>query len=122
MAVITWKIEQLEKELSANGFSDVVKTVHWRCFGANGEFSSSKYGSIVLDPPSSNEHFIAFSSLTEHEVLTWIKAKLDANTIEASIETDIQNLQTPKIVTVTPPWETPPVMNINSNTTSNTAS
>jgi hypothetical protein len=48
------------------------------------------------------ESFIAYDSLTEAQVITWVKDKLDVDAIEASLAAQIESLKNPTTATGTP--------------------
>lgn len=88
-ATFTWTIDECERNLSDGG----VTLAHWRCEASEtrGEgdaavgYKKSKYGSTGFDPDSSSSDFIAYESLTEAQVLSWVWA---ANGVDKD---DIQN-------------------------------
>jgi hypothetical protein len=76
----TWKIEQMERS-SSDG---LVTTVHWRVNGSetvgDNTYYSTAYGSVGL---TRGDEFIAYDSLTEADVIGWVKTSLGADTVDA---------------------------------------
>lgn len=99
----TWSIGPLETAVSENGFNDVVKTVHWRLMGSDGVNNQELYGSVALDAPSSST-YTSFDSLSQAEVLDWVKSKLDEEVLKKSLEDGLAALASPAVVNRTPPW------------------
>lgn len=101
----TWDFGPLETKTEDN-LTDVVKIVHWRFTGVDGKYSSSLYGTVSLDSPTSNS-FTTFSSLTKTKVKGWVINKLDKT--EAELKTQLAdqiNLQkNPVQVSKKAPWE-----------------
>ena len=109
MSQITWKIENVEREAE----SGLVTTVHWRVNGSaptgveDKTVNSTSYGAVTLER---GEEFIAFEDLTEQTVLQWVKDKLGkeyVDSIEMSIERQLQSQLTPPTVSGLPSaWTT----------------
>ncbi len=83
MATKTWQINTLEREL-ADGY---VKKAIYRVNGEDGTYTFRATGEVFLPKPSSLK---AYASLTEAEVIGWVKARID----------EIANSTDPKGVTV----------------------
>ena len=93
---ITWKVEQLDREL-ANGY---VYQVHYSVSGEDGTYSTRAVGSLGLEKP---ETLVAFKDLTEETVIGWVKTKLKAENadavknIENAITANITEQKTPTV-------------------------
>jgi ribosomal protein S11 len=92
----TWTINQLERNTS-NGF---VTTVHYSVTKENGEFTASTYGTIGFEDGTPET---PFASLTEAQVIAWVKDKLDVEAIEASLAAQIA-LQKAPVTATGVPW------------------
>lgn len=92
---ITWSIEQLNRELS----DGLVTTAHWRCTAADGDQSVSTYGSVGFER---GDTFIAYDSLTEAQVMAWVKDKLDVESIETGLQSHIDAQKNPVTATGVP--------------------
>ena len=106
----TWDFPTLDTAPSEDGLSDVIKTIHWRITAvsdseqdAEGNYlSASSYGtaSPELDP----DNFVAFNSVTRD----WCKEKVLASLgqteadLQANLDTQIDNLANPPIVSKVP--------------------
>lgn len=102
-ATINWTISAMDCAASEGGNTNVVKTVHWRCDGVDGEFASSAYATCSLPSPESD--FTAYDSLTPETVLGWIWANgVDKDATEASVQSQIDSLKNPPIVSPALPW------------------
>ena len=82
----TWTISTLERELSDGG----VVVAHWRATAVDGDFSASNYGTVGFTPDPSASGFIAYDSLTEADVIGWVKAEVDQDAIESSLAAQIE--------------------------------
>jgi hypothetical protein len=105
----TWKVTAMNCYPQEGGNTDVVFTVHWTCFGVNGDYSSSVYSTCSVPTPTGS--FTPYAQLTQSQVLGWIYANgVDQTATEAVVEQQIQNQTNPPVVTPPLPWpNTPPV-------------
>ena len=91
----TWNISQLERQTS----DGLVTTAHWRCTATDGDLSASNYGTVGFER---GDTFIAYDSLTEAQVIAWVKDKLDVEAIEASLASQIESQKNPVTATGVP--------------------
>jgi len=101
---ITWTISQLDCYPQADGVTDVVFTVHWRCNGIDGTYGGTTYGScgVTVDPA---EPFTDFADLTLDQVLGWVWASgVDKDANEAAVAAQIEGQINPTVVTPPLPW------------------
>ena len=71
----TWRIANLERE-TADGF---VFTAHYIVSAKDGAYTAGAYGSVSFERPIS---LVPYSSLTETQVLEWVKQKLGDDAID----------------------------------------
>jgi hypothetical protein len=93
---ITWTINQLDRQ-TADG---LVTTAHWRVDAVDGEHTAGSYGSVSFERGTS---FTAYNSLTEAQVIAWVKDKLEVAEIEASLQSQINAKKTP-VTSTGLPW------------------
>jgi hypothetical protein len=101
-----WIVSQLDAYPEYEGHSDVVSTVHWRCDGADGEYTAGVYGSVglTLDPEAT---FTPFADLTEAQVIGWVKDALGEEQVasyEKNVANQIEAQINPPVVTPPLPW------------------
>ena len=107
MAVVnTWSVVQLDCYPQEDGHEDVVFGVHWRLDGVDGEHAGSVYGSqgVTLDPSAP---FVPYASLTEAQVIGWVKDALGEEAVEAAeanVAQQIANQINPPVVQPALPW------------------
>lgn len=92
----TWTINQLDRNTS-NGF---VTTVHYNVTKTDGEFTASTYGTVGFE---AGTPATPFESLTEVQVIAWVKDKLGESTVEAALAAQIE-LQKNPVVAAGVPW------------------
>jgi hypothetical protein len=96
MTTTTWKISQLDRQTS----DGLVTTAHWRVDAVDGEHSAGSYGTVGFER---GDTFIAYASLTEAQVIAWVKDKLDVAEIEANLAAQIA-LQKAPVTATGVPW------------------
>jgi hypothetical protein len=84
----TWTINQLDRNTS-DGF---VTTVHYSVSKVDGEFSASIYGTIGFETGTPET---PFESLTEAQVVAWVKDKLGEEVVEAALAAQIESQRNP---------------------------
>jgi hypothetical protein len=92
----TWTIAQLDRQ-TADG---LVTTAHWRVDAVDGEHNAGSYGTVSFERGTS---FTAYNSLTEAQVIAWVKEKLDVTEIQASLQSQINVKKTP-VTSTGLPW------------------
>jgi len=92
----TWTIAQLDRQTS----DGLVTVAHWRVDAVDGEYSAGTYGTVGFERDTS---FTAYASLTEAQVIAWVKDKLDVEAIEASLASQIE-LQKNPVTATGVPW------------------
>ena len=100
MAVI-WNISTLERNTD-NG----VVVAHWRASDVDGDHSGSSYGTVGFTPDASADGYVAYDSLTEEEVIGWVKDSMGeegVTGVEDSIAAQIADSKAPAI-SVGTPW------------------
>lgn len=103
MTTYTWNVSTMDTAPSENGLTNVVKVIHWRYTATNNTHIADTYSTISLDPPDS-ETFVEFDSLTEQQVIAWVESKLDVASLKAGLDTRLEQLANPPIVTRSGPW------------------
>ena len=85
--------------------------VHWRLYGSdtsNGvEHIATRYGFTNLERAPTDPAFIPYESLTEAEVIDWVKGSLGAGGVaemEESVTNSIAEKITPTVVVPSLPW------------------
>jgi hypothetical protein len=85
--------------LDRNTDGDVVQTVHWVATKTDGEAVASVYSSMAVEV---GDDFVPYASLTEATVVEWVKAKLDLESLEASLDAQIAEQKAPKVASGLP--------------------
>lgn len=101
-----WNVVQMDCYPDHEGNNDVVFTVHWNCVEVDGDHTGYVYGSVglTLDPEAA---FTPYASLTEAQVIGWVKAALGEEAVdaaEANVAKQIADAKNPPVVSPALPW------------------
>lgn len=101
-----WTVAHMDAYPAYEGYAEVVFTVHWRCDGTDGKHTAGNYGSVglVFNP---GDKFTPYSSLTETQVIGWVKDTLgedQAAYYETNVAAQLNALTNPPVVTPPLPW------------------
>ena len=119
-----WTIQAMDCVPQEDGHTDVVVTAHWIVVATSSEgkttvdidgntinnpYTASVYGtqSFTLEQGGS---FTPYADLTQEQVVGWVQAGMGAEgvaSLEANLNTQIENQINPPIVTPPLPWVTP---------------
>jgi hypothetical protein len=97
-AVITWKINQLDRNAADGG----VTVAHWTVSAVEGDHSASSYGTAGFTPDAAAAGFKPYDTLTEADVLAWVWVSVDKDETEASLAAQIEAQKAPVTLTGTP--------------------
>jgi len=101
MTTYLWTIQQMER-LTADGF---VVTVHYNVSATDGTYNSCIYGTVSYTQQP-GETFIPYADLTEAIVVGWVQTSLGKDTVEASLQSQI-NAQINPVQESGVPWAQP---------------
>lgn len=97
----TWTIANLEYNNDADKGVIVAHYVVTET-DAETELTASSYGTVGFTPDASADGYVAFDSLTEADVIGWVKDALDADAIEAALADNIAEQKAPATATGLP--------------------
>jgi hypothetical protein len=94
----TWSIPQMNR-LTSDGF---VVTVHYSVSATDGTYNASTYGTVGYTQQP-GETFVPYADLTEAVVVGWVQNALGKDTVEASLQGQI-NAQINPVQETGVPW------------------
>jgi hypothetical protein len=97
-AVITWKINQLDRNAADGG----VTVAHWTVTAVDGDYSASAYSTAGFTPDATAAGFKPYDTLTEADVLAWVWGSVDKDAAEASLLQQLEAQKAPATLTGTP--------------------
>jgi hypothetical protein len=104
MAIFSWVISTLERDLQPADMDGAVVRADWRCNAAQTEgtgddevtYSSSSYGTCGFTPDPTAPDFTPYDQLTEQQVLGWVWASgVDKDETEAALQANIESQKNP---------------------------
>ena len=98
MISYTWRINQLERDLS----DDYITIVHYGVDAVDGDHSQGAYGTVSFDKETSPSSS-SFGTLDEATVLGWVFTKVEQAKVEEALAAKIDLLANP-IAAVGMPW------------------
>ena len=110
MITYDWNCRTVDTYPSVGELKDVVYNVHWRVTGMSEELDSqgNPYQATNIGIQTLNTEdvtdFIPVDELTNEQVTEWVKSTMDeeeVSRIEENIKNQINNLITPKSITLT---------------------
>jgi hypothetical protein len=96
MTTYNWNINTMDR-LTSDGY---VTTVHYTVTAQDGDYNASTYGTVGFE---SGTPETPYASLTEAQVIAWVKDKLGEQTVEASLQAQI-DLQKNPVSATGVPW------------------
>ena len=94
--MFNWTVSAMDYNVSQDGHTNVVNTVHWRVSKTDGDHSGSSYGTVGLEAPSGT--FVEWDDITEETAVGWAKAALGDEQVaatEAAIDAQIAEQANP---------------------------
>lgn len=107
MKTVIWSIDQLERQ----AIDGTVVTAHWRVTVTDGDVSSAAIGPQKFTPNPNDPSFVPFESLTEEQVVGWVKTEMGDGhvaALEAKLASEVDEKLAPAVVPGTP-WTPAPV-------------
>ena len=127
-ATINWRVGVMECYPTYDQNTDVVFTVHWDCLGSE-TVSGSTYNGRVYGATGVTFHsgsdFTPYENLIPSQVLGWVWDAMGSGSkenYENSVQSQINNLINPPIVTPPLPWSSPTIVLQPQSLTVNTGS
>ncbi len=104
----TWVISQLDSIPSLDGMDKVISVIHYRAQKEYQEdvihFTADYYNLLKVDAPH-EASFTPYDEVTKEMVEGWLADSLDTVSIEANLDSQIENFLNPPIVAYPLPWQ-----------------
>ena len=97
MTTFNWSVNQMDR-LTSDGF---VVTVHYNVSATDDTYQASTYGTIGYTQEP-GETYTPYDQLTEAQVVGWVQTSLGKDTVEASLQSQIELQKNPVVATGTP--------------------
>ena len=107
MNTYNWTISQLNAIPKVGDLTDYVCVSHWQCTGTDGEFTGQVYSTVSFPIDPEKPDFTPYADITLEQAIQWTQEALGEEQVAAvytSIDTQIENARSPKIVVLPLPW------------------
>jgi hypothetical protein len=98
-----WVINELFCIPKEGQLIDVVSIVHWSRLAEQEDIQVLVYGTMNCATPSETD-FTAYPDLTYDQICSWLDEGLNVVELDANLDTQIENIINPPIVTLPLPW------------------
>ena len=102
----SWKINALDAKIHENNLDNVIYTIHWSFIGQDDSeepVSASSIGTLGVQYNPENP-FIPYADLTKEDVVGWLEAGLDVDSMKKNIDRQIELKIHPVNETLRPDW------------------
>jgi hypothetical protein len=103
MTEYKWQINALDCIPKEGQMIDVVSIVHWSRLAEQENIEVSIYGTMSCPSPSKTD-FTAYPDLTFEQICSWLEAALNVTELDSSLDSQIENIINPPILTLPLPW------------------
>ena len=100
-----WKINALDAKIHEGDNDNVIYTVHWSFIATDEteEYSASSIGTMGVEYDPDN--FIPYADLVKSDVVGWLEAGLDVDSMKESLDNQIELKINPVDETLRPDWD-----------------
>lgn len=106
MTQYKWVINQMDCVPEEGQLIDVVSVIHWSRFAEQEDIKVSVYGTMPCTSPSETD-FTSYPDLTYEQICEWLEAGLNVTELDANLDSQIENIINPPIVTLPLPFNNP---------------
>ena len=92
------RIVAMDCYVDYDGLKDSIQNVHWVYEATDGTNTTSSIGVETLEAPCA-EGFTPFDELSEADVVAWLEAKMDLDSLKANLDDQLDKIANPVIVT-----------------------
>lgn len=100
MTNFNWQVVQMDR-LTSDSF---VVTCHYTVNATDGDYTASTYGTTSYTQEQ-GKSYVPYADLTEAECVCWVQDSLGKDTVEASLQAQIEALKNP-VQELSVPWAT----------------
>ena len=100
-----WTINALDAKISQDGNDNVVYTIHWGYTASDDSDpvnTASSIGTYGVEYDADN--FTPYADLTEADVISWLEAGLDVDSLKSNLDSQIELKVNPVDVTFSAPF------------------
>ena len=97
-----WQINALDAKIKEDEHDNVIYNVHWGYNANKGDYNANMIGTygVVYD----KDNFIKYDELQKSDVIEWLEAGLDVDSMQTNLSGQIDVLENPTDVVLRPSW------------------
>lgn len=97
-----WVIHALDAKIKEDSRDNVIYNIHWRYYADQSNNSVSTVGTYSVEYDKDN--FIEYDDLKESDVISWLEAGLDVDSMKQNLSDQLSVLANPTDVVLRPNW------------------
>tara|TARA_A100001515_G_scaffold114220_1_gene95655 strand:+ start:189 stop:518 length:330 start_codon:yes stop_codon:yes gene_type:complete len=98
----SWVVNALDARVEHDKNSNVIYNIHWGYYADQSDNSVSMIGTMGVEYDKDN--FIEYDELQKSDVIEWLEAKLDVDSMKADLSDQLSVLANPTDVVLRPNW------------------
>tara|TARA_Y100001937_G_scaffold119145_1_gene174432 strand:+ start:141 stop:458 length:318 start_codon:yes stop_codon:yes gene_type:complete len=97
-----WQINALDAKIKEDEHDNVIYNVHWGYNANKGDYNANMIGTygVVYD----KDNFIKYDELQKSDVIEWLEAGLDVDSMQTNLSGQIDVLENPTDIVLRPSW------------------
>jgi len=102
----SWRINQLDAKIHEDDLDNVIYTIHWSYIATDDSedpITASSIGTLGVQY-NPEDPFIAYADLTKDDVVLWLEAGLDVDSMKLSLDNQIELIKNPVNEYLHPDW------------------
>ena len=97
-----WVINALDAKIKEDSKDNVIYNIHWGYYADKSDNSVSMIGTYAVAYDKDN--FIEYQDLKESDVVGWLEAGLDIDSMKQNLADQISKLENPTDIVLRPSW------------------
>ena len=97
-----WVINALDAKIKEDSKDNVIYNIHWGYYADKSDKSVSMIGTYSVEYDKDN--FIEYKDLKKSDVVEWLEAGLDVDSMKKNLSDQISKLENPTDIVLRPSW------------------
>jgi|TARA_R100000988_G_C3958266_1_gene144797 hypothetical protein len=98
----SWQINALDAKIKEDKHDNVIYNVHWSYYANKGDHNVNSIGTYYMVYDKDN--FIDYDKLKKSDVVGWLEAGLDVDSMKSNLSNQISILEKPVDIVLRPDW------------------
>ena len=97
-----WQINALDAKIKEDEHDNVIYNVHWGYNANKGDYNANMIGTYGV--VYNKDNFIKYDELQKSDVIEWLEAGLDVDSMQTNLSGQIDVLENPTDIVLRPSW------------------